>query len=566
MGMGELNVIAFNVMGHRQMKLKHAMVLAFLFVAIIPFVLGLQAIQTYTAGQYRAQMENQLSALSQIAKQRILSAIERVEDSTALLESRTQLRLSLRAWNETGDSEHTDRIQRILDDARTGMDRLLSVVVYAPDGELVVASSAKGQAGALPAMPEGKPVIGLIQGADTRMYSVARLELDSTTVGFMAVTFTADFLTELVQDRSGLGTTGEWLFAVRTPEGDALLAVPSKYDRAAAFVRKVPANRLDIPMTQALLGNEISMRDAPDYRGVPVYAATRYLPAQDWGLVAKMDVAEVDAMIDQANRFLMWLVLGVIFLAILFGFAVSHYIARPVEQLRADTNKLSHGDFDIQPLKNGWYEVKELSLSFSNMAAAIKDLSDHLNTKVAERTQELNEANQKLHEIAIRDPLTNLYNRRFLRERFKEELERAKRYGHGLAVVMADIDHFKKVNDTYGHDVGDQILTSVATCMSHTMRDSDIVSRFGGEEFCIVMPMAEADSTIKVLERLRERIAGLKHPVRDADLSMTCSFGVTMLSGREQDMDHLLKEADDALYRAKGGGRNCVVLYGGDDA
>lgn len=543
------------------MKLKHAMILAFLLVATIPFGLGLNFIQDYTASQYRAQFEDHLSSLSQIAKKRILSAIERVEDNTALLKSRTQMRLSLDAWNRTGAPEHREKIGNIIHDARADMDRLLSVSVFDQKGMMVTTTDADELSPELSVKPVGEPEIALVQNGRLMVVSFSRLALENKTVGYLVVEFSADFLLDLVRDRAGLGTTGEWLFAVRNEDGDAVFAVPLKYDHAAAFQRKVAKDREDVPITQALLGNEIIMRAAPDYREEPVLASTRYLPGLDWGLVVKINESEVEAIVDKANRFLVWLVLGVILMAILFGFAVSHYIASPVEQLKANTDRVAHGDFDLQPLKSGWYEVKELSLSFTNMAAAIKDLSSHLNKKVEERTEELNEANKKLHEIAIRDVLTGLYNRRYLMERFGQELDRAKRYGNSLYAVLLDIDHFKQVNDTWGHDAGDLILKNVAALLEETVRDSDILGRYGGEEFCIIIPNVDENGVSVLLERLREKMAAQKHAYGEEKLRITCSFGVAALEKDIADVDSLLKLSDLALYQAKEAGRNRVSFY-----
>lgn len=150
----------------------------------------------------------------------------------------------------------------------------------------------------------------------------------------------------MVNDHSGLGTTGEWLFAVRDENGDALFAVPLKYDRKAAFNRKVSKERFDVPITQALLGNEIIMDMAPDYLEKPVLASTRYIPSVDWGLVAKINESEISSIV--SNTYHLHLKLGVlILLSALFIGAIIGWIfctlfrgreALPPSELEAESN------------------------------------------------------------------------------------------------------------------------------------------------------------------------------------------------------------------------------------
>jgi diguanylate cyclase (GGDEF)-like protein len=164
---------------------------------------------------------------------------------------------------------------------------------------------------------------------------------------------------------------------------------------------------------------------------------------------------------------------------------------------------------------------------------------------------------ESLSERALRDPLTNLLNYQAFHEYIEKEVQRANRYGHGLCLIIADIDHFKDINDTYGHLAGDHILKVIAHYFQDSLRGSDMVARYGGEEFAMVLPETSQNDGMIVAERLRETIASLKIDYEGRSLSITASFGLSSLdSSRNIDKIDFIKEADDALYQAKNAGRN----------
>jgi diguanylate cyclase (GGDEF)-like protein len=174
-------------------------------------------------------------------------------------------------------------------------------------------------------------------------------------------------------------------------------------------------------------------------------------------------------------------------------------------------------------------------------------------------------ANLKLREVlkqqSIRDPLTGLHNRRFLEESLELELARARRSKAPLALIMADIDHFKRFNDGYGHDAGDAVLRIVAQTLKSQIRGSDIACRFGGEEFTLIMPEAALEAARKKTESLRQAIASLVLSHAGQSLgTITMSFGVAIYPEHGSDSTGLLQAADSALYRAKNEGRNRVEI------
>jgi len=157
------------------------------------------------------------------------------------------------------------------------------------------------------------------------------------------------------------------------------------------------------------------------------------------------------------------------------------------------------------------------------------------------------------------DPLTGLGNRRALMERMQQEWSRIERHGGGLAFVMADIDHFKQINDTYGHNIGDRMLCAVAEVLLLECRGSDFPARYGGEEFAILVPEATAETAGQLAERCRQGIGEIALRAGDATITTTASFGVADLDGAESG-EELVQAADRALYEAKARGRNRVKL------
>ncbi len=169
---------------------------------------------------------------------------------------------------------------------------------------------------------------------------------------------------------------------------------------------------------------------------------------------------------------------------------------------------------------------------------------------------------EALKHQSIRDPLTTLFNRRYMEECLQMEISKSARSGEGLGVIMADIDHFKKFNDTFGHDAGDSVLTEFANLLTDSFRNSDIVCRFGGEEFIVIMPSAALELVIDRAEKMCKMVRELEVFYDNKPLpNISCSFGVAHLSDNFDKADQVVKFADSALYKAKHAGRDQVMLY-----
>lgn len=173
---------------------------------------------------------------------------------------------------------------------------------------------------------------------------------------------------------------------------------------------------------------------------------------------------------------------------------------------------------------------------------------------------ELQEAYLRMQHQAVRDPLTDLFNRRYMEETLERELARCLREGLPLSIVMMDIDFFKRVNDTYGHKAGDVMLKALSVLLQSDTRGEDIVCRFGGEEFVAILPSAAPNHAVARAEGWRRAFEELRIPYESNTLNATMSCGVATFPQHGEGSEELLRAADKALYKAKSDGRNCIKL------
>ena len=186
----------------------------------------------------------------------------------------------------------------------------------------------------------------------------------------------------------------------------------------------------------------------------------------------------------------------------------------------------------------------------------------YLYTSLERANRQLRDANEKLLKLSVTDDRTNLLNDRYLKRRLAEEFKRARRYGSPLSVMMVDLDHFKQVNDKYGHDCGDQVLAEFARLLVDNAREIDIVGRYGGEEFMMILPNTDAIRAAVVAERVRKAAEEHVYRYKEFLVRITVSIGLASIPANQSvrtDAD-LVRATDEALYRAKQSTRNKVIL------
>jgi diguanylate cyclase (GGDEF)-like protein len=207
------------------------------------------------------------------------------------------------------------------------------------------------------------------------------------------------------------------------------------------------------------------------------------------------------------------------------------------------------------PLGRSSREVLTLSHALARMTDRLIDLQASLEEQVAARTAQLEAANTALEKLARRDALTGVLNRRGFEPKAQLLFDLALRGGRPLCLCLVDADHFKTVNDTYGHAVGDEVLKAIAGCLASRMRRTDLLARWGGEEFVLMLPDTSIDMASDLADALRKTIAAFEQllPAR-----VTVSIGLAQLKGTDESIAALLDRADRALYAAKNGGRDQV--------
>jgi diguanylate cyclase (GGDEF)-like protein len=232
-------------------------------------------------------------------------------------------------------------------------------------------------------------------------------------------------------------------------------------------------------------------------------------------------------------------------------YGAERLMLRSIQALLRASNRISRGDLTARTgLRNSRDEISQIGHAFDEMAQSLQD-----------RDARLAQALHELREQASTDALTGLYNRRHFREVLQRELARAKRNGTCIALVMIDIDYFKKINDTYGHGAGDLVLREMGALLKENTRAGDTACRFGGEEFALILPESGGEGARLKAETLRRAVSELDLAYDGQELGrLTASFGIALFPDHADEPDALLRAADEALYAAKGAGRNRVMI------
>jgi len=196
----------------------------------------------------------------------------------------------------------------------------------------------------------------------------------------------------------------------------------------------------------------------------------------------------------------------------------------------------------------------------------LQKASDELEQQVMNRTSELKRAKDGLKKLSITDGLSGLYNYRYLIYSVESELKRANRYRRTLALLLMDIDYFKNLNDTYGHQCGDYVIKTVGKLLKSNVRATDFVARYGGDELAVMLIETNAKSALDVAEKLKKEIGNHIFQWQTKELSVNVSIGLaTAPAPGIQGVSHLIEAADCALYQAKRSGRNAVVVFGQEE-
>jgi diguanylate cyclase (GGDEF)-like protein len=225
---------------------------------------------------------------------------------------------------------------------------------------------------------------------------------------------------------------------------------------------------------------------------------------------------------------------------VLSGFEVAAQEIRPFSQILQDVNE----------------ELSSLNTSYEYLVLELREAKE----KAEMLANELQNANRRLLDLAFRDGLTGLYNHRYFQEEMDRELDRVQRYERSFSLIIFDIDHFKQVNDTFGHPAGDDVIIAISRAAEKSIRMSDVLARYGGEEFAVILPEATFSDAKEVAERIRRDIEKLTVQVSGKEIKVTVSVGYTSYRHRShiKEKGPIISLADRALYTAKQSGRNAV--------
>ena len=289
----------------------------------------------------------------------------------------------------------------------------------------------------------------------------------------------------------------------------------------------------------------------------------------DFGLFAFQPQREIDELISSATQASIAILVISILIIFLVAAWMFYMLGVPLNRITKHIRRITDGDLDIENIDvgNRKDELGQLSNAFNSMhdtiKRQIKELNAHreiLEQEVKERTKDLEQANKKLELISKTDELTGLPNRREMNETIANEMGRSARTHKPFCFIFIDIDHFKNINDTYGHACGDIILKSVAQTIRGLLRKYDVFARYGGEEFLTLLPATDLEGARVVAERFRRQIEKMTVRYADFTIKITITLGVAKFDDR-LGADRSIQMDDKALCQGKEGGRNRVIVW-----
>jgi len=264
------------------------------------------------------------------------------------------------------------------------------------------------------------------------------------------------------------------------------------------------------------------------------------------------------AIANQIFRDSIYLLVLVLFIMMGAYITIKRVVRKPLEALIKSIRKsVELHSYEEAPTWESNDELGEVTETYNQMVRKISDKEMALHEAISIAEQE----REKAEILARTDSLTNLNNRRALFDYGRLVEDQSHRSGRPYTVILMDIDHFKTINDTYGHKAGDNVLREISIAILSIVRDADIPGRIGGDEFAVILPETIADRALNLAERLRGKVAGLSMPFDDMVLTVTASFGVAESSGGKERIEKVISYADEALYKSKESSRNMVSLY-----
>jgi len=327
------------------------------------------------------------------------------------------------------------------------------------------------------------------------------------------------------------------------------------------------AGQIEPRPAPALLASKLGLLAKPLNLSAPgdtLIAVARPIPGTSAYLLGGVARAQAHAPLQRLAQRILAANACLVLLFTLLAQRVTRQILAPVHTLSEAARRVSLGDLDVEielPAHHRGNELGLLARTFEQMLRRLRTTQreiENSNAELRESNEELKRANEVLSQLSITDGLTKLHNHRFFQDLLAREVKRADRNAVPLALMLIDIDDFKKLNDRYGHAAGDQILANLARLLTENVRETDVLARYGGEEFVVLSPSTDLDGATVLAEKIRLTLEQSKFTIDElpVPLMLSVSIGVSQYAGNAK---RFFRVADAALYRAKDQGKNCVV-------
>lgn len=431
------------------------------------------------------------------------------------------------------------------------------ILLIGPKGGVIVATSSRG-------VEESSLVEQYIHDA-AGLSSFSRVQFDPDELKvhqwmFVPIKF-GDGETAWLCVSVDMRTLGDMLSEVPIgPGGDMYLL-----DGQGRFItqpRQVSENSLwrhamSVPTRQE---GPVVVEDRNDYRGRRVLMSKVHIEEQGWWLVYEDDYRLAMAPVISARRQIWIAVLMIGALAIFVALRMTRSILNPIRSLALGARRINEGLVGVKIPRTSDDEIGLLTDTFNEMAMTItlsKAELQYKNKMLNSQNDQLQDMNVLLEQLSVTDGLTGLYNHRHFWNILDQELARVDRYQGDLALILVDLDDFKRVNDRFGHSVGDLLLQSIARILKETVRDTDVIARYGGEEFAVLLPETDRKGVESVAEKLRSSVEVMRFTVPDTDITLhvTVSVGISVFRGNRREF---FNSADKALYKSKESGKNRI--------
>lgn len=542
----------------RSLKSIHSKIVVFAILATLVPSLGLGFMSfRHSQDVIDEKVAYELRSLASYARREFDSWIrERIHDARSLSASTVVIDgLGAVVHGQATDTTPSDAASALalyLRAVQRRLTPLLELTVLDTGGRIVASSAATPAPMQLPEVwPQNAVSEGIIvepprwdaeRAAPTMIIAVPVLSIDNEILGALGVVIDLRGVQPLLK-----GT-------VKLPPGEVILLDAAGRSLVGTLATSSPLMPLQANDLRRLLGQsgDPLAFQSFDQRSVLGLADT----SREWAvtILAQKDSAEVYAAWRALRNQWLMLVVGLSLLVGLLAYQIGRSIVTPLKRLISAAEHIAGGELDVKLPAAQDDEVGRLTRAFNQMTESLR----RSRAEIDAASQALQRQNQLLERLSVTDSLTGLYNRKKLDGILTDQLARYRRNRRAFSVLMLDIDHFKALNDSYGHLLGDEVLAQVAKILAQAIRNVDFAARYGGEEFVIVLVETTAEAALETAERIRLKVADAFYGTAEQRISVTVSIGITECRAGDATAEAVLARADQALYQAKDAGRNQV--------